>query len=588
MPTPSAYAALADTQTLRQKLERMRSEMEADREQFIDHWKLLANAVSPRRARFHFEENAGRGQRVNHKILDNTPTLAYRVFRAGFMAGNTSPSSPWFRLGLDDLKLSQQDADKQWLYEVTNLMRMMFLRSNLYKALPGVYGDLGLFGTAAMMVEEDIEDVIRCHVFAVGSFMIGQDAKGTVNKFFREFTMTVQQVVEEFGMPDGAHGPIDWTNISEPVQAMWYENQREGRVYVCHAIYPNEDYDPESADSRRMKYASVYYEKGYQGNGQAYQGGFEDRYLRRSGYRYFPVLAPRWETSGEDVYATNCPGMEMLGDGNQLQKMESKALIAIAKMVDPPLNVPSSMLNDVVSLIPGDKNFVPDTQQGVRPVHEVDFRLDYLDAREDRCRARIDETWYKPLFISLLMSDRREMTAREVQERHEEKLLMVGPVLSSVENELLSPLIDITFDIMLRQGLIPEPPEEIQGLPLKVEFISIMAQAAKLAQANSLERFLGVAAQMAAAKPDVLDKIDADQTIDELAEIYSVPPGVVVSDENVAAMRQARAQLQARQAAVEQAGLAAKAAKDLSGAKMDEDNALSRVAESGALEEVLQ
>lgn len=581
MPTPEKFRELYDGESLYQRLERMRGALDYERSGFIDHYKVIADVLCPRRPRFYQEQNQQRGQRVNHKILDNTATLAWRVFRSGFMAANTSPASPWFRLTLENLKLAEFESVKLWLYEVTNLMRTIFVKSNLYKSMPSVYGDLGAFGTPAMLVEEDFEDVIRTYVFPVGSFMIAQDDRGKVNTFFREFTMTVSEIVAKFGRPDGRHRPIDWTNISEAVKTLWQSGDRQVRVYVCHAILPNDAWDPQMAGSEYKQFLSVYYEKGSDGSGAQYerQSGDGEKYLRISGYDYFPVLCPRWEVSGEDVYSTNCPGMEALGDTRQLQKGESKALVAINKMVDPPVNVPTGMENDVITLLPGDRNFVPDNSQGVRPVHEVVFDLKKHDERQERCRERINETWYKNLFISLLDSTRRQMTAREVEERHQEKLLAVGPVLASIETDFLAPLIDITFAIMERQGLLPEPPEEIQGMDLKVEFISIMAQAAKLAAGGNIERFLLTVAEIVKAKPEAGDKLDFDNTIDALAEVYSVPPDIVISDEKVALIREARAELQARQESVLQAQAAAKAAKDLSGAKMGEDTALDRVLE---------
>ena len=40
---------------------------------------------------------------------------------------------------------------------------------------------------------------------------------------------------------------------------------------------------------------------------------------------------------------------------------------------------------------------------------------------------------------------------------------------------------------------------------------------------------------MAAVKPEVLDKFDADQSVDEYAEMLGVPPKIVVSDDIVQA-----------------------------------------------------
>ena len=76
------------------------------------------------------------------------------------------------------------------------------------------------------------------------------------------------------------------------------------------------------------------------------------------------------------------------------------------------------------------------------------------------------------------------MTATEIVERHEEKLLMIGPVIERLHNELLEPLIDRTFAYLVKANALPPAPPELQGMDLSVEFVSILAQAqqAKIAK----------------------------------------------------------------------------------------------------------
>jgi hypothetical protein len=174
----------------------------------------------------------------------------------------------------------------------------------------------------------------------------------------------------------------------------------------------------------------------------------------------------------------------------------------------------------------------------------------------------------------LANTDRRQITAREIEERHEEKLLALGPVLEQLNQDLLDPMTDIVFDIHVKQGLIPPPPQELQGIDLKVEYISIMAQAQKLLGVSAIERFTGFAGQVAGVDPSVLDKIKTDQILDVYADTISLPPSIVRTDEEVAEIRSQRARQQqmAQQAQMEMQ--AAKTAKDLSQTDLSEDKAL--------------
>lgn len=561
---------------LRQKLEILRSQLENERVTFLPQWRDLADFILPRRPRF-FISDVNKGDRRNLKILDTTATMSARTMRAGMMSGVTSPARPWFRLTLSDPELSEKGDVKRWLDQVTRRMQTSFLRSNLYNVLPVVYGDLGNFGTGCMFMEEDFDgDVMRFYPFPIGSYMISQNEKLKVDTFYREFRMTVRQVVSKFGrQPDGS---IDWSKFSQHVKNQYDQNQLEAWVDVAHCIMPNADYDARKPLSKYKKYVSVYYERGMLGSGTIYLTDMDNNvYLSIKGYDYFPVLAPRWEVTGEDVYGTDCPGMVALGDVKQLQTGEKRSLQAIEKMINPPMTGPTTLKNQKASILPGDITYVDvrEGQQGFRAVHEVNFNLQALEMKQEQVRSRIQRAFFEDLFLMLAQSDRRQITAREIEERHEEKLLALGPVLEQLNQDLLDPLIDMAFDMHIRQGLIPPPPDELQGMDLKVEYISIMAQAQKLVGVGAVERFTGFVGQIAQVNPEVLDKIDSDQIIDVYGDITSVPSSIIRTDEAVAEIRAARAQQQQQQQQMAMMREGAGAAKDLSQAKLTDDSALS-------------
>jgi hypothetical protein len=259
--------------------------------------------------------------------------------------------------------------------------------------------------------------------------------------------------------------------------------------------------------------------------------------------------------------------------------MQKKKSQAIEKMVSPPMTGPTSMQNRRASILPGDITLVDvrEGQAGFRPVYEINPRVNELVMDIQEYQSRIRKAFFEDIFLMFADSDRRQITATEIDARREEKLLALGPVLEQLNQDLLDPLIDITFMIMLRQGRIPDPPKEIQGQDLKVEYISIMAQAQKLAGIASIERFAGFAQNLIAANPESLDKIDTDQMLDVYGDRLSIQPGIVRTDEDVAAIRQNRAQQQAQQQAVANIQQGAAAMKDLSSADTEGDNALTRL-----------
>ena len=553
-----------NSETLKQRLNIMRSAMESDRSSFIQHWRDLSDYILPRRAQFTLSDS-NKGDKRNQKILDSTATLAARTLRSCMMSGVTSPARPWFRLTTPDPDLAEFGSVKEWLHIVSQRMGTVFLKSNLYNVLPTIYGDMGTFGTAAMYIEEDFDDVIRCYSFPIGSYMIATNARRKVDGFNREFRFTVRQLIEQFGYTES--GKVDLSKFSEIVKNHYERKNQSAWIDVCHVIYPNDQYDGNGLMSNQKRYRSLYYEKGEP----------DEKYLSDKGYSYFPVLCPRWETTGEDVYGTECPGMIALSDVKALQIMQKRRLQAIEKHVNPPMIAPAMLKTQKVSTIPGDITYVDEREgmKGLRPAYEVDPKTLSIELAINEHQERISRVFYEDLFLMLINTDRREITAREIDERHEEKLLALGPVLEQLNQDVLDPLIDITFDIMYRQGLIPEPPEEIAGTQLKVEYISILAQAQKMVGLAGIERFAGFVGQVATYDPQVLDKVDRDQMIDEYGDITGVPPRIIVPDDKVAAIREGRAAVAKQQEQMAALASGAKTAKDLSGANLDNNNALT-------------
>ena len=559
--------------TKRQRLALLKGALEQERQSWLPVWRELNDFILPTRGRF-LATDTQRGKRRTEKIIDSTATFAAGTLSAGMMSGMTSPAKPWFRLTTSDLEINEKASVKMWLHQVTQRLSTVFLRSNLYNQLPQVYEDVGVFGTGALAVLEDDETVIRCESYPIGSYWIALDEKRRVRVFWREWDMTVRQVVDEFG---GDGEDPDWTRFSDNTRKAWENGQLEQRVRVCHVIMPNDDHRPDMLPNRYKAFYSCYWEDG---SPMGTEGA--ERWLREEGFDEFPVLVPRWKVSGGDVYATSCPGMVALGDVKQLQLQERRGAQALEKMINPPMVGPTSLKLGAPNTLPGGITYV-DTrgdQGGFRTAYEIKFPIDQLEAKNQQKREMINQAFFANLFLMLdsleaARTSSQPVTAAEIAAREREKLLVLGPVLEQNNEDMLDPLIDRTFNIMLRRGMIPPAPPDLEGMPLKVEYISVMAQAQKIASLTNLERFATFAGQVAASRPDVLDKVDTDQLIDVYADATGVDPSLVVPDDQVAANRQARAKAMQQQQAAENAAKLAPAAKQVSEINTDRPNPLS-------------
>jgi len=545
-----------DKRTLRQRLQERHSSLKTERTSWDTHWREITEYLLPWSGRY-YTTDRNKGNKRQTNIYDNTATRALRTLNSGLMAGATSPARPWFRLAAPDPDLNQFHPVKIWLEDVQQRMMRVFQRSNAYRALHSMYEELGAFGTGVSILLPDPEKVIHLYPITAGEYCLSQDPQGKVCVFYREFEMTVAQVVREFG----------YDKCSNSVRTLYDRGTLEGGITIIHCIEPRYDRDPSKLDKMNMPYRSVYYE----------QSNNEPVVLRESGFEKFPVLAPRWSVTANDVYG-NSPGMEALPDIRQLQHEQLRKAQGIDYQTQPPLQAPTSMQGRAVNMLPGGVTFhdAPQ-QQGIRTAFETNLNLQYLLNDIQDVRGRISRSFYEDLFLMMQNDLRSNMTAREIQERHEEKLLMLGPVMERLQNELLEPLIDLTFDAMLEQGLIPPAPEELGGVNLGVEFVSVLAQAQRAVGSSSVDRFIGNVGAVAQMRPEVLDKLDTDTLVDRYGDMLGIDPNIIVPTEKAQALRDARNKAMAarEQAAVMQQS--SQTAKNLAAAKTSEPSALTDV-----------
>ena len=578
------YSFGGDAKAKRGRYETLAATLLSERKSGFDpHWQELDQFLLPRRTRF-WTGDKNRGDKRNTKIINSTGRFSARTLSSGLHAGLTSPARPWMKLTTPDPDLAKFAPVKAWLHDVTQRMLIVFAQTNLYNSFPITYTDMGVFGTAAVAILDDTKDLFRCYNYALGSYAVGLNARGMVSTFVREYQLTVRQVVEEFGVKENGRD-IDWSTISTAVRTAWDRGNYQTPVAVQWMITPNQGADPTKLLPKYRPFASCWWEL----------GSTDAPFLRESGFDTFPVMCPRWDITDGDSYGTDCPGMTALGDVKQLQVMEKKKAQAIAKMVDPALTGPVSLMTQKTSLLSGDITYVDvrEGMGGLRSIHEVQLRIDHLMQDMQNVEYRIQRAFYEDLFLMLARSDPNQgaqrPTAREVEERHEEKLIALGPVLERTNDELLDPIIDRVFQKMDEAGLIPPAPEQLQDTNLKVEYVSILSQAQKLVGVVGLDRFMQNVLTIAPVMPGVLLKVNTNRYMDVTADLLGIDPTIVRSDEEADAMGAEQAKAQAAQAEAENAAKMSIAVKNAGTTPMDGDTALSRLtgaAQAGAEEQV--
>jgi hypothetical protein len=515
------------------------------------HWADLAAVFLPRRYRWFVTPNQyNRGSAHNQAIVDETGVLAARTLATGLQSNLTSPTKQWFRLKLAGSDAPVEGPVADWLAECTRRMLEVLGESNFYTILGQAYHDLSVFGSAAVLCYEDDVDVVRFYGPCLGEFYFGLSKALRVDTLYREYTYTIRQLVDEFGLE----------NVSESVKTSHRTggNDLEREVVVCHAVEPNTEVwsQGESYDrpvSTRFQFREVYWEK----------GSPEGCTLRVAGFREKPFGALRWDVSSNDAYGRS-PGMDALPAVRQLQIEQRRKGEAIDKMVRPPMVGSLSMLNQPASILPGGITYVSDPQaNGFKPAYTVEPRIQELKEDLQEVQSRVYAIFYNDLFRPAL-DESKVQTATYWAEVQAEKLLLLGPVVERLESEALDDLLNRVFAIMERRGLFPDPPEEIAGLPMDIQYISILATAQAAASTAAIERLLSLTGNLVAVSPGALDNVDVDAAIREYSDLIHVPPNIVRSLLEVQAIRENRAQQEQAAAALQATSVLASGAKVLS------------------------
>src|SRR6516225_2651446 len=514
------------------------------------HARELADYFLPRRYKFLITPNMmSRGSPINQHMLDSTGTLAARNLSSGMMSGVSSPTRQWFKLKIGHIDSTQTSPISLWLAECERLMMLVMQESNFYQAMAVVYFDLVIFGTACILIYEDPTDVIRCFTPCFGEFYVDNDGMFRPLIFYREFTLTIDQLVDCFG----------FDNVSPAMQRQYETGQKAGaqltrELVVAHAIEPNNDaYKYEFPD--HFKYRECYWEWG---GSASPQGGssFAPGFLSLRGFNEAPHIIVRWDLVSNDAYGRS-PAMDALGDVKQLQQEVRRKAQAIDKHVNPPMVADIQLKNQPASMLPGGVTYVTGMttgKVGFAPAYTVNPDIQGMLENLNECRERIKETFFNNLFQTISQFETRSnVSATEIDARRAESLVSLGQVLERIEYELLSPIVERVFAVMSRARILPQAPPEIQGLPINVEFISMLATAQAAAATGGIERLLQVAGSLVGIDPAVMDNIDIDFTLDKYSELLNNDPRLIRTPAQLA---QIRAQRQHQQAYDQQAARA--------------------------------
>ena len=506
---------MAQTDLAKNLLKRF-DRLKSQRQNWESHWQEVADYMQPRKA--DVTKSRSKGDKRTELIFDSSPLQSVELLAASLHGMLTNPSTPWFSLRFKEDDMENEDEGKEWLESATETMYSAFNRSNFQQEIFELYHDLITFGTAAMFIEEDDDDVLKFSTRHINEMYIAENDKGRIDTVFRKFKLSARSAIQKFG------------NVSNNIAVIAKKDPYED-VEILHAVYPRSEFDPKKQDKANMPFASVYLEAG---------SGDE---LSVSGFREFPFVVPRYLKASHEIYGRS-PAMTALPDVKMLNEMSKTTIKSAQKQVDPPLLVPDDGFILPVRTVPGGLNFYRSgTRDRIEPLNIGANTPLGLNMEEQR-RNSIRNAFY---VNQLMMQSGPQMTATEVIQRNEEKMRLLGPVLGRLQSELLKPLIDRAFAIILRKKLFAEAPAFLSGKDIEIEYVSPLAKAQKSTELSSIMRAIEIMGSLSNVAP-VFDHINMDKLVRHLADIVGVPQKILKPQSELDAQREeAQAQQQQMQ-----------------------------------------
>lgn len=572
-----------DTAALKRWLGKRKASLESVRHDFEELWKEI---------RLYFEPNIGKAllaqddrdnassKREDSKILNSEPRLCVQRYAAGMQSGITNKAQGWCSIvpkSVDD-KDSRSPKLNDWCNIATTEVLSALERGNFYRTSQQVYQHAGLLGTSCVMIlRGEGSGDISFKLIDEGDYWIAEDRYGEVVTLMRRISMTLAQAAQEFFV----------SSLPQAWQQRIKDGRDEERVEVWNLVTPNDGNELFVDAPAERPYISIY----WLANTTTGDPG-SDGILDIRSYGYKPFACMRQMDSGA-VYGKGIGEMS-LADNKELQELEDYEMRMVANEAMPSMLAPSSMKGKPINQFPGGVTYYDSIMQtGAAPVQrlfETREGIDKVDMKIQSISDRIGRFWYNDLFAMMLQvneANRTQKTATEVSELSGEKVTLLGPVLTQMD-DFLTGVIDGVFTILYADGVIPEAPSELAngGAEISVEYTSTIHAEMKAAlKMRAINAMIQMAAMLAQSKPEALDKINTDEIIDEVCKVYPGAAAYIYDAEEVAKIREQRdaqqQQVVAQQQYAELAKTAGANAKALSETRVGNGNALDALMGGG-------
>lgn len=515
-----------------------------ERSNVEEQWSTIAEFVLPNQSGiFNTDTNTYTpGAKRTVRLYDSTAIQANHDLAASIHATLTNPSTKWSKIRYKDDALNNDEEAVRWLDSVNNLIHQFFNESNFDTQVSKNYQSFTALGNMALLHEADVDETGRFEGFKFKAVHLSEiayteNSKGIVDTVYRRFKLTARQAMEKW--PDTVPDCIKECMEGNP--------EKEFKFY--HVVAPRNKKDVDLGDTgiapgNKRPFMSIYMEAS------------EKVVVEETGFYEFPFYVTRWQTMPGEVYGRG-PGHIALPDVRTLNRAKELGLHAIAKAINPPMIATQRNLLGSLDLRPGRLSVVRDLNGFKELVPQA--RFDVTQFAVEDLRQAIKQIFFLDKLLLPPRENTGEMTAFEVAQRLEQMQKVLGPTLSRLNSELLTPLIVRSFKILLRAGVLPEMPDIVkqEGIDVDIVFVNQLARSQQIEDVGNIQGWVQDIALLAQLRPEVIDNVDVDGIAKHTAKVRGVPEIAVTNDDEMEQIRQQRAEQQQMAQQVEMATRAA-------------------------------
>ncbi len=493
--------------------------LKTQRQHWESHWQEVADYIVPRKADITKKRTSG--DKRSELIFDGTAIHAAELMAASLHGMLTNAATPWFSLRYESNDLNGDDEAKEWLEGATDVMYQHLARSNFQEQIHELYSDLVTFGTAVIFIEADDDNGVRFSTRHIAECYVSENEQGRVDTVYRKYKTTARAAVRQFG-EDKVTNRIQKLNTDDPY----------AEIELLHVVMPREDRNRRKKNNLNKPFASIYLDHE------------EKMIIGESGYDELPYCVPRFlKASFEQGYGRS-PAMSSLSDTKMLNKMSEVVIRAAQLQIHPPLMVPDDGFMLPVRTTPGGLNFYRSgTRDRIEPLN-IGANNPLGEQQLEQRRTAIRAAFYVD---QLILGQGPQMTATEVIQRTEEKMRLLGPVLGRLQAELLQPLINRCFEILVRQKQFAPAPESLRDGTIDIEYVSPLAKAQRSGDIQGILQMIEFLMPLMQLDQGIVDYLDFDGLAKHIIKVTGTPAAVVRGDGQVAGIREQRQQAQQAQ-----------------------------------------